>query len=720
LILNRLTIRAGLIWLVAVCLLPVVVLVGLFVYLDYLEEHARLARNSLVTSRALMALVDAEFSATEASMQILSTSAKLNNGDYSAFHNRAKDVLKHTNANNIVLMDASGQQIVNTAVPYGQPLPMTPNMEQLRAVMTTGKPQISNLFMGPALLQPVITVAVPVYQGDIVVQSLVAVLLPDRIQQILLSERLSKERIASIFDRSNNIVAFNGDIARARGQQVNQGLVQALKKADEGSLDTVNRLGVEVVSSFTRSPISGWGVVVATPRAALLSTLSQNVLLLLGIGMLLFMCSFAFAWFMGGRITRAILELNGPARKLGYGKSVVVPELPISEVDEVGRALTSASAMLTATRRELSNREAQLRGIVESATDAVVIVNDQGSIVLFNTAAAAMFGCPSAEAVGSSFLRFIPERLHAAFADQLLGRSHRQTNADGKTVIEIITVRRSDGNEFMAELSFPQLVDGAGKVNTFILRDITDRLRIQEALERSNLDLQQFAFVASHDLKTPLRSIDGFLQMLQKNYADQLDDKARMLIQRTLNAASRLGQLTDDLLSYARVNSEIRPFTLIDCTEVASDAISLLDSVIAETQAIVTIDPLPGVMGDRTQLIQLFMNLVGNGLKYCRDRTPVVHVSVSRNGSDWLFSVADNGIGIEAQHHDLIFEVFKRLHNQNEYPGTGIGLAVCRRVVKHHGGTIWFTSVPGQGSTFYFTIPNYLVEKAPDHDAPLG
>jgi PAS domain S-box-containing protein len=717
---NRLTIRAGLIWLVAVCLLPVFVLVGLFVYLDYRDEHARLARDSLVTSRALIALVDAEFSATAASMEILSSSAELNSGDFEAFHGRAKVVLKQMNANNIVLMDASGQQIVNTAVPYGQPLPKTPNIEQLRAVMTTGKPQISNLFMGPALRQPVITVAVPVYQGDVVVQSLVAVLLPDQIQKLLLSQRLPKDRIVAIFDRSNNIVALTGDIARFRGQQVNQGLVQALQKADEGSLDTINRLGVEVVSSFARSPTSGWGVTVSTPRAALLSTLSKNVLLLLGVGMLLLTCSFAFAWLMGGRITRAIRELNGPARKLGFGKSVVVPELPISEVDEVGRAITKASAMLTTTRQELSNREAQMRGIVESATDAVVIVNDQGSIVLFNAAAAAMFGCPSAEAVGSSFLRFIPERLQAEFADHLLERSHRQTDEDNLAVMEATTVRRSDGKEFIVELSFPQRVDGAGKVNTFILRDITDRLRIQEALERSNLDLQQFAFVASHDLKTPLRSIDGFLQMLQKNHADQLDDKAGMLIQRTLNAASRLGQLTDDLLSYARVNSEVRPFTLIDCTEVASDAISLLDSVIAETQAVVTIDPLPGVMGDRTQLIQLFMNLVGNGIKYCRDRTPMVHVSASKNGSDWLFSVADNGIGIEAQHQDVIFEVFKRLHNQNEYPGTGIGLAVCRRVVKHHGGTIWFTSVPGQGSTFYFTIPNHLVEKAPDHDAPLG
>jgi light-regulated signal transduction histidine kinase (bacteriophytochrome) len=314
-------------------------------------------------------------------------------------------------------------------------------------------------------------------------------------------------------------------------------------------------------------------------------------------------------------------------------------------------------------------------------------------------------------------LRFIPERLQADFAAQLLARRHRQTDADDATIMEIMTVRRSNGKEFKVELSFPQLVNGTGKVNTLILRDITDRLRIQEALERSNLDLQQFAFVASHDLKTPLRSIGGFLQVLKKNHSDKLDDKAVTLVKRTLDATARLELLTDDLLSYARVDSELRPFALLDCTEAANDAIALLESAIADTQAIVTVDSLPDVMGDRTQLIQLFLNLVGNGLKYCRDRAPVVHVSASKNGGDWLFSVADNGIGIEARHQDMIFEVFKRLHNQNEFPGTGIGLAVCRRVVERHGGTIWFTSVPEQGTTFYFTIPAPLVEKVPNDDA---
>jgi light-regulated signal transduction histidine kinase (bacteriophytochrome) len=273
---------------------------------------------------------------------------------------------------------------------------------------------------------------------------------------------------------------------------------------------------------------------------------------------------------------------------------------------------------------------------------------------------------------------------------------------------------RNSGQELPVELSFPHVFEGSSRANTLILRDITSRLQTQQALERSNLDLQQFAFVASHDLKTPLRSIGGFLQLLKRKHGDKLDDKAGALVQRSLDATARLEQLTDDLLSFARVNSEVRPFALLDMTEVARDAISLLDSTITETHAIVTVDLLPDIMGDRTQLVQLFLNLVGNGLKYCRDRRPIIQVSASKNEREWVFSVTDNGIGIETRHHERIFEVFKRLHNQSEYPGTGIGLAVCRRVVENHGGMIWVRSVPGEGSTFYFTIPDTLPDFIPD------
>ena len=703
---KRFSIRASLIWLVAVCLLPVIVLAAAFAYLDFRNERTRLVRETLSTARALMSVVDAQFAAAEISMYALSSSAALKNGDMPAFHEQAKEVLRRHNANNIVLIDASGQQIMNTAVPLGKPLPKAINTAQLRQILSTGKAQVSNLFIGPVLREPVINVAIPVYQGDTVVQSLVAVLRPDQIQKIVLSQRFPSDRIVAIFDGSSNIVAFTGDISKFRGKRVNPGLAAALIKADEGSLETVNSLGVEVLSTFTRSPSSRWGVAIGIPREAMLAAFSQTLSLLLGVGAMLLLGSCVLAYLIGGRITRAIRDLLAPARELGYGNPVVVPELRIGEADEVGRAITRASVMLSSARQSMSKSEAQMRGIVESATDAVVIVDDRGDIVLFNAASARMFGCPREAAVGSNFSRFIPERLQADFAAQLKRRSNLQLAPVELTATQIITVRNSNDEEFKAELSFPHVSEGANNVNTLIFRDIADRLRILDALERSNLDLQQFAFVASHDLKTPLRSIAGFLQLLKRNHVEKLDDKAVILVQRTLDATLRLEQLTDDLLSFARVNSEARPFALFNCTEAARDAIGLLDSAISDTQALVTVDPLPEVMGDRTQLIQLFLNLVGNGIKYCRGRTPKVHISVAKfNEREWLFSVADNGIGIETRHHLKIFEIFKRLHSQSDYAGTGIGLALCHRIVERHHGKIWLDSTPGEGSTFRFTLP---------------
>ena len=273
-------------------------------------------------------------------------------------------------------------------------------------------------------------------------------------------------------------------------------------------------------------------------------------------------------------------------------------------------------------------------------------------------------------------------------------------------VVNTAVGRRVDGQEFSVEMSYSSLVESCNQFHTFIIRDSTDRIRAYEALERSNLDLQQFAYVASHDLKTPLRSIGGFVQILERNYGDKLDEKALGLIHRTSSAVQRLEQLTEDLLSYARVNSEVRPFAIVNCAEMADEVIGLLDAAIRGSAAQVTAGELPSVMGDRTQLVQLLLNLIGNGIKYCRDRAPVVHFSAVRGNGEWVFSVTDNGIGIDARFHAKIFEVFKRLHSQSEYSGTGIGLAVCRRVVERHGGKIWITSIVGKGSTFSFSIPD--------------
>lgn len=224
-------------------------------------------------------------------------------------------------------------------------------------------------------------------------------------------------------------------------------------------------------------------------------------------------------------------------------------------------------------------------------------------------------------------------------------------------------------------------------------------------LERSNLELEQFAYVASHDLQEPLRMISSYTQLISQRYEGQLDEKAKKFIGYAVDGAVRMQQLINDLLAYSRVNSQGKTFDTVDSHAILGEALRNLAVVIKENLALIVNDDLPMVRADATQLRQVFQNLIGNAVKFRSADLPRIHVSVCDLGREWRFSVKDNGIGIEEQYAARVFVIFQRLHTRQEYPGTGIGLALCKRIVERHGGVIWFESEPGKGSTFYFTLP---------------
>ncbi|MBD2248259.1 GAF domain-containing protein [Nostoc sp. FACHB-888] len=241
-----------------------------------------------------------------------------------------------------------------------------------------------------------------------------------------------------------------------------------------------------------------------------------------------------------------------------------------------------------------------------------------------------------------------------------------------------------------------------------------------QELARSNAELEQFAYVASHDLQEPLRMVTSYLQLLERRYKNQLDTNADQFINYAVDGARRMQTLINDLLNYSRVSTRGQPFMRVNCSIVLEQAIANLQIAIADSQAIVTHDPLPEVMADVTQLIQVFQNLIGNAIKFCRHQQPQIHIGVAKPNAnpdgeslnvipsvdEWLFWVRDNGIGLESQYAERIFIIFQRLHGRDKYPGTGIGLAICKKIIERHGGRIWVESKLGEGSTFYFTIPD--------------
>ena len=236
-------------------------------------------------------------------------------------------------------------------------------------------------------------------------------------------------------------------------------------------------------------------------------------------------------------------------------------------------------------------------------------------------------------------------------------------------------------------------------------RDIMLQQQAEE-LVRSNADLEQFAYAASHDLQEPLRVIAGYVHLLEERYADQLDQDARDFIGFTVDATHRMRTLINDLLEYSRVESHGNPFENVDCNSALSEAMADLEVSIAESEARITYDPLPEVYGDPVQIAHILENLIANAIKFRKeDELPAIHVSSRRDDEDWQISVRDNGIGIRPRYHDRIFGMFKRAHKRSKYPGTGIGLALCSKMVERHGGRMWVESQVGQGSTFHFTIP---------------
>jgi PAS domain S-box-containing protein len=369
----------------------------------------------------------------------------------------------------------------------------------------------------------------------------------------------------------------------------------------------------------------------------------------------------------------------------------------------------------TEISRDLSESKesgAKYRGLLEAAPDAMVVVNPGGEIVLLNVQAEKQFGYRRDELVGQQVKNIIPE----GFAERLIAdgtRSAAEALAQQiGTGIEL-SGRRKDGSEFPIEIMLSPLESAEGVLVTAAIRDISTRkkaelhlLRKVEELNRSNEELGQFAYIASHDLQEPLRMVASYTQLLSRRYKGKLDADADEFIAFAVDGASRMQRLIQDLLAYSRVGTKGKDLLDTSSQEALQRALLNLRGAIEERGALVTHGPLPPVLADETQLVQLFQNLVGNAIKYQRPGgVPQVHVSVTRSGEDkWMFAVKDNGLGIDPQYFEKIFGMFQRLHKREEFAGTGIGLAICKKIVERHGGNISVESQPGQGSTFFFAL----------------
>lgn len=390
-------------------------------------------------------------------------------------------------------------------------------------------------------------------------------------------------------------------------------------------------------------------------------------------------------------------------------------------------------------------RDGWVTAMIESAMDAIVTIDGKHRIVVFNAAAEKMFGYPREAMLGEGLERLIPPRWRASHHGDVERFGHTGVTSRMMGALGEISGLRASGEEFPLEAAISQVDTPAGKLYTVIMRDVTERRRseqalreakeflevrvaertreleelnrglkeeiaakerIEEELMRSNAELEQFAYVTSHDLQEPLRMVRSYLQLLERRYRGQLDGDADEFIGYAVDGVMRMHRLINDVLLYSRVGHRTDvPAEPIDSGPVLAEALANLDEAMRTSGAKVTYEELPQVYADRRQLLQLFQNLLGNALKFRGPASPVVDVSARQVGSEWVFCVRDNGIGIAPEYHQRIFRIFQRLHRVGEYPGTGIGLALCKKIVEQHRGHIWVESEAGKGAAFYFSLP---------------
>ncbi len=348
--------------------------------------------------------------------------------------------------------------------------------------------------------------------------------------------------------------------------------------------------------------------------------------------------------------------------------------------------------------------------LLANVNDAIVASDKNYNLTAWNAAAETIYGWKASEVLG----RKGTEVIQTIFSDQDKEKVLASISANGFYRGEATQIRK-DGSRFPVDISSIVLHDNQGQITGYVSvnRDITERKLAQEQLfktleelQRSNSELEQFAYVASHDLQEPLRAVAGMVQLLQKRYRGKMDERADEYIGLAMDGANRMQTLITDLLEYSRVDRRGNPIQPTDANEALRSALHNLHGAIQQSGATVTNGTLPTVEADATQITQLFQNLIGNAIKFRNENPPQIHIGVEELPDAWHFSVRDNGIGIEPQYFERIFLVFQRLHTRREYPGTGIGLSICKKIVERHGGRIWVESEPGQGTTFHFTIPH--------------
>jgi signal transduction histidine kinase len=725
--LEGMSIRNHLILLVMIAIVPTVLIICYTA-----AEHRRNAAEE-AEQRALHLVDDLAVSqnlliaGTRQMLGVLAEYPEVKSGDVAGCNRVfARLLARYSQYNSIQAATVDGRLFAS-----GKPLPGTISVadrKYFRDALRTGEFAAGEYIVGRTANRPMFNYAQPVF-GD---SGRITAVLQAGIDLELLHRNFSRVALpqgttVTVSDHAGTILYRSGAGANATGGADDPVLFRLMQQGGE-------RGKLHPPSGARSAPLMVFGTVSLAPAApphlfirvtmpaathsgAQSVELVRNLILILIIVFLALLAS----RLLGRRcIVLPVEQLAAAVRRFGSGDVAARSGLPYrdNEIGALARAFDDLAEVLVIRLKERDSQEESLRWITrqaleEKAKSAAVIsaighglsIQDREFRVIYqNEAHIAMMGdqkgrfCYEAYENAPQVCDSCPVAM--AFADGQPHTVERSVLHPGGTMLHVeITasvVRDADG----------QIASGLE-----LVRDITpwremetEVLAVNEALKLSNRDLQHFVYVASHDLKEPLRTITSFIQLLEQRYREKLDDKASMFIGFIVEGAARMQTLIDDLLLYSRVESKGKALAPVDSGALVRMALENLAVALDESGATVTAGELPLVLGDEVQLIQLFQNLVGNAVKFRGEAAPVVTITAVRERGMWRFAVADNGIGIESHCFERIFDIFQKLHPRDQYEGTGIGLAICKKIVERHGGRIWVESSPGSGSVFHFTL----------------